>query len=87
MTENELAAAAKLRAAAAALGPVRTELLPSLIVDHYRCAVIGAVAGVKDPKTVKDRCAEALSALASWLAGRPVPDPPRRWRYRGSGRR
>jgi hypothetical protein len=87
MTEHELAAAGKLKAAAAALGPERTELLLLLIVDDCRWAVICAVAGVKDPKTVKDRCAEALAALAWWLAGRPVPDPPRRWRYRRAGSR
>lgn len=71
MTENELAAAAKLRAAATAVGPERTELLLLLIVDDWRWAAICALAGMKDPKTVKDRCAEALAALASWLAGRP----------------
>ena len=82
MTENGLAAAATLRAAAAAVGPERTELLLLLIVDDCRWAVICAVAGVKDPKTVKDRCAEALAALASWLAGRRVPDPTRKRPHR-----
>jgi hypothetical protein len=82
MTENELAAATRLRAAAQALGPDRAALLCALILDDCRWPVICAVAGVKDPKTAKDRCAEALAALAARLAGKRVPDPPRRSRGR-----
>src|SRR5262249_32673066 len=85
MTENELAAAAKLRAAAAALGIERTELLLLLIVDDCRWAVICAVAGVGDLKPARDGCAEARAALAAWLAGRPGPDPPRRRPCRRAG--
>jgi hypothetical protein len=87
MTEHELAAAGKLKAAAQALGPDRTGLLHMLIIDDCRWRQISALIGVGDERTTKNLCAEALSALALWLVGRPVPDPPRRWRYRRAGSR
>jgi hypothetical protein len=82
MSELELDAARNLQAAATAIGPERSRLLLVLIVDDARWHVIAAVAGVADPKTAKTHAAEALSALAAWLDGRPVPDPPRRGRGR-----
>ena len=77
--ERQLAAASRLRAAALTLGEDRKRLLFSMLVDDLSWVELGARIGLSD-KTTKDRCAEALSALASWLAGRRVPDPPRRWR-------
>jgi hypothetical protein len=84
--DRQLAAASRLRAAALALGEDRTRLLFWVLVDDLSWVELGARILLSD-KTTKDRCAEALSALASWLAGQPVPDPPRRWRYRRVGSR
>jgi hypothetical protein len=63
-------------------GNVGSELLLLLIIDDTRWATISAIVGYADPKTVKVRCAEALAALAAFLAGRSVPDPPSRGRGR-----
>jgi hypothetical protein len=82
ISEIEMTAARRLHAAAAAIGPERTRLLCVLLVDDARWPVIAAAAGVADPKTAKTHAAEALSALAAWLDGRRVPDPPRRGRGR-----
>jgi hypothetical protein len=84
--ERQLVAASRLQAAVEALGEDRTRLLFWVLVDDLSWVELGARIGLSD-ETVKDRRAEALAALVLWLAGRPLPDPPRRPPYRPAGSR
>ena len=93
MTEHELAAAAKLRAAAA-LGPDRTTLLLLLIVDDCRWGQISALIGVREtgrrrpivPRRLRrsprgSPAGRCRNRLAEAGAGRPGNTPGRQQRW------
>jgi DNA-directed RNA polymerase specialized sigma24 family protein len=67
--------AAKLRAVAEALGPLRVRLLTMCVLEDRSWREIGDRLGV-DGKTAKDWCAASVIALAAFLAGEPVPEAP-----------
>jgi hypothetical protein len=68
-------AQAKLRSAAAALGPLRHRLLELSLRDDRSWREIGDRLGV-DGKTATRYVIEAVAALADHLAGRDVAEPP-----------
>ena len=70
-----LDAAAKLRAAAAALGPARVALLRTVVVEDRSFRSIGQRLGLSH-HTALQRVAEAIAALAAWMRGAPVAAPP-----------
>ena len=78
-------AAAQLRDAAAVLGPERVRLLEWSVVEDMSWIDIGKRIGLSD-KTAIGWVIEAISALALWSRGLPVPDPPpARFRNRPRG--
>jgi hypothetical protein len=68
--------AARLRGVADALGPLRTRLLELSVRDDRSWREIGDRLRM-DAKTARIWVAAAIAALAAFLAGEPVPDPPR----------
>jgi hypothetical protein len=68
--------AAKLRCVADALGPLRMRLLELSVRDDRSWREIGDRLRM-DAKTACTWVAAAIAALAAFLAGAPVPDPPR----------
>jgi hypothetical protein len=67
---------AKLRSVAEALGPLRIRLLQFCVMDDRSWREIGDRLRM-DAKTARIWVAAAIAALAAFLAGEPVPDPPR----------
>jgi DNA-directed RNA polymerase specialized sigma24 family protein len=67
--------AAKLRAVADALGPLRVRLLTMCAGEDRSWREIGDRLGI-DGKTAQAWCTGAVIALAAFLAGEPVPEPP-----------
>ena len=68
-------AAAKLRAVADALGPLRVKLLESVVVKDLSWLELGRVLRVSG-KTAQGFAVEAIEALADWHAGRAAAAPP-----------
>jgi hypothetical protein len=67
--------AAKLRAVAEALGPLRVRLLTMCVSEDRSWREIGDCLGI-DGKTAQAWCTAAVIALAAFLVGEPVPEPP-----------
>jgi hypothetical protein len=85
VTEQQLAAANRLRAAAEALGADRAGLLMWVIIDDLPWEKLAAKIGLS-ARTVKARVAETLSALTAWCACMPIPPAPKnRLRIQPSG--
>jgi hypothetical protein len=72
---HRIDAASRLRAAAEALGPLRIVVLEGCVLRDCSWLELARLLGVSD-KTARDRAAEAVTALAAWRAGEPVPPPP-----------
>ena len=68
-------AAAKLREVATALGPLRAAILEAVVLRDVPWAQLGRLLRLSD-KTAREYAAEAVTALAAWRAGDPVPPPP-----------
>lgn len=68
-------AAAKLRAATAALGALRTAILEAVAVHDASWRELGRLLHLSD-KTAREWTAEAVEALATWRRGDPVPPAP-----------
>jgi DNA-directed RNA polymerase specialized sigma24 family protein len=67
--------ASRLRGVAEALGPLRVRLLTMCVGEDRSWREIGDRLGI-DGKTARAWCAAAVIALAAFLAGEPVPEPP-----------
>jgi hypothetical protein len=72
---SRIAAAGRLRDAAAALGRLRIAILEACVLRDVSWLELSRLLRVSD-KTARDRAAEAITALATWRAGEPVPPPP-----------
>lgn len=72
---HRLQAAARLREAAAAIGPLRAKILEAVMVHDRSWSELGRLLQVSD-KTARERAVEAVTALADWRASRSVPAPP-----------
>jgi hypothetical protein len=72
---HRLAAAARLREAAEAIGPLRARILEAVVVHDRSWLELGRLLQVSD-KTAVQRAAEAVAALADWRNGRTVAEPP-----------
>jgi hypothetical protein len=72
---HRVRAAAMLREVAEALGPLRIAILEAAVVKDRSWVELGRLLRVSD-KTARHLCAEAVTALATWLAGETVPSPP-----------
>ena len=72
---HKVAAAAKLRAVAQALGPLRTKILESVVVKDLPWLELARTMRVSD-KTAVAHAIEALEALGDWYGGRTVAAPP-----------
>jgi hypothetical protein len=72
--------AAKLRGVADALGPLRVRLLQFCVMDDRSFREIGDRLRI-DSKTARAWTVATILALSAFLAGEPVPNPPR-LRYR-----
>jgi DNA-directed RNA polymerase specialized sigma24 family protein len=66
---------ARLRSVAEALGPLRGRLLTMCVCEDRSWREIGDRLGI-DGKTAQAWCTGAVIALAAFLAGEPVPEPP-----------
>jgi hypothetical protein len=79
--------ATRLRNCATALGTLRVRLLEACVRDDLSWRAIAERLQISD-KTAREHAAEAVAALADWLAGRSVPPPPElRYRHNGIGAR
>jgi hypothetical protein len=72
---RRVAAAARLRETAAALGELRVRILEAVLVKDIPWTELGRLLRLSD-KAARDWAVEALEVLADHLAGRPVAPPP-----------
>ena len=72
---RRVAAAARLRAAAAALGALRVAILEAVVLRDVSWAQLGRLLHLSD-KSAREYAGEAVAALAAWRAGDPVPPAP-----------
>jgi hypothetical protein len=68
-------AAAKLRAVAEVLGAYRVAILEACVLNDRPWLELARLLRVSD-KTARERAVEAITALAAWKRGDPVPPPP-----------